>query len=151
MITSFASAILALAAGEEVGEENEDKGEGKNDKEMKEDRLESVEREGFEGGNLAVSRDIPVGRKSMSNSNNGVRKQGYWNKSAAKEAATEADDVSDAVDGVTTLQEISNEEGESGGAEGKDTRAKNKPETMKREHNGTDDNEANQDVNQPKA
>ena len=50
---------------EEVRDDSEEGGEGKDDEEMKDDGLERVKGESFEGRDEVVGRDIPVGREDV--------------------------------------------------------------------------------------
>lgn len=87
----------------------------------------------------------------MSDKDDGGGEEGYGDEGAAEETAAETDDVGDAVDGIATFEEISNQEGEGGGAEGKGAGIEDKPEAVEREHDGADDNEADEDIDEPEA
>lgn len=140
--------IIALfpAMREEVRDDNEESSEGKDDEEMKDGRLEGVKGESFEGRDEVVGRDIPVGREDMGGGDNAVGEPGDRDEGAAEEAAAEGDDVRDAIDGVATAQEVRDKKGEGGGAERENEGVQNKPEAVKREHNGPDDDKANEDI-----
>lgn len=135
--------------GKEVGDNDEGEGKSKNDQHMEEDGLESVEAETFEGFNLFIGGDIPIGGEGVSKGNDAIGKPSERDKGAAEETAAEGNDIGDAVNSVATTQKIRNEEGKRGGAEGKDERVKDEPETVKREHGGADDNETDEDVDEP--
>ena len=87
---------------EEVRDDSEEGGEGKDDEEMKDDGLERVKGESFEGRDEVVGRDIPVGREDVGDGDNAFGEPGDRDEGTAEEAAAEGDDVRDACDSVAT-------------------------------------------------
>jgi hypothetical protein len=138
--------IIALfpAMREEVRNDGEEGGEGKDDEEMKDDGLERVKGKSLEGRDEIVGRDIPVGREDMGGGDNAVREPGDRDEGAAEEATAEGDNIRDAIDSIATAQEVRDKKGEGGGAERENEGAQNKPEAMEGEHNGPDDDKANE-------